>query len=168
MTKLTQTMHLIEGHRPDLAALETPFWSGTLEDFWEANQEHLRWGDIQEIASGIRHGGAHRLGGGAEPAMTVLSDFGRQCLILHHKTRAVALVAALAVLLATASPALAIDQFQDWQFQQRWDQQIYQQQQQMQWEQQRQLQQQMLDQQRQLQQQQSRPPCRWVGQFGCR
>lgn len=39
-------------------------------------------------------------------------------------------ILALSALLLASSPALAIDRFQDWQFQQRWDQQLQSQQEQ--------------------------------------
>lgn len=64
---LATKVALYPGHSPEGA----PQWVGVMDDFWQANQDAFRWGDIIEIARDLRRGVAHYVGGGAQAAFTL-------------------------------------------------------------------------------------------------
>lgn len=47
-----------------------PDWTGTVEEFWEKNQD-LTYGDICEMREDLADYGAHPIGGGAAPIFTI-------------------------------------------------------------------------------------------------
>ena len=49
----------------------TPDWIGTVDEYWEANQETLVWNDIHEMMLDLAEGRDHRIGGGAQGCFTV-------------------------------------------------------------------------------------------------
>lgn len=55
---------------PDLA----PDWVGTVNEYWEANQDTLTFGDIREMMEDLDHNdgrGFHYIGGGAQGCFTI-------------------------------------------------------------------------------------------------
>lgn len=74
---LNTTVHLFEGHvrNPlDLADL-TPIWTGTLSDFWQANQEEYpTWGDMRELRDQIDLYHHAHVGGGAQAKHTIVTE----------------------------------------------------------------------------------------------
>jgi hypothetical protein len=47
---------IIASERPTLEEIASPMWRGNLEEFWEANQDQLNWGNIQMIRAEIIEG----------------------------------------------------------------------------------------------------------------
>lgn len=48
-----------------------PDWTGTIDAYWQANQDSLTWGDIQEMKEGLEADGFCRIGGGSSGCFTI-------------------------------------------------------------------------------------------------
>lgn len=75
-TNLNTTVHLFAGHvrnTLDLAGVE-PIWTGTLSDFWQANQEEYpTWGDMRELRDTLAIYHTAHVGGGAQAKHTIMT-----------------------------------------------------------------------------------------------
>jgi len=52
---------------PEQLAAGTPEWTGSLDEFWEANQYLHTWREIRALSAELESAGFHRGGGGASP-----------------------------------------------------------------------------------------------------
>ena len=76
MTSFDMPICLFQGH--EAADLAEPQWKGTLWQFWEANQDSYRFGEIRSIHDVLRFAGVFPVGGGAQAAFTLMSERLRQ------------------------------------------------------------------------------------------
>lgn len=73
---LDMRVHLYDGHH-DKEPSEKPEWTGTLNQFWQENQDGYVWGDIRALGEKLlspRRG--VRIGGGAAAEFTLFREYG--------------------------------------------------------------------------------------------
>lgn len=79
-TTLDTKIHLIEGNHPDLKALMSPLWSGTVRVFLAAN-DFWHQKDIDRLLFDTSDHGVHRRGIGTARPLTILSDEGLDMMV---------------------------------------------------------------------------------------
>lgn len=65
---LPQQIAIHQGH---YTVAPEPDWTGTVEEYWQANQGTLTFGDIMDMRHDLEDFGEHKIGGGAMGCFTV-------------------------------------------------------------------------------------------------